>query len=91
MIRPPKPDWLASSGRIRNWGDSGHAGRLVGKAALDPLQTCVLCYSKQLNLAAFQRIIEAKFSEDDWLIYNTIGQSYPKITVSREPVRLILR
>jgi hypothetical protein len=22
--------------RIRNWSDSGHAGRLVGKAALDP-------------------------------------------------------
>src|SRR5258706_1242486 len=39
MIRPPKPDWLASSGRIRNWGDSGHAGRLVGKAALDPERT----------------------------------------------------
>jgi hypothetical protein len=35
MIRPPKPDWLASSGRIRNWGDSGHAGRLVGKAGAE--------------------------------------------------------
>src|SRR5260370_25222171 len=38
VIRPPKPDWLPSSGRIRNWGDSGHADRLVGKAALDPLR-----------------------------------------------------
>lgn len=34
------------------------------------------------NLAAFQRIIEVKFSEDDWLIYNAMGQSYPKITVT---------
>jgi hypothetical protein len=25
-------------GRIRNWGDSGHAGHLVGAAALDPKQ-----------------------------------------------------
>jgi hypothetical protein len=36
------------------------------------------------NLAAFQRIIEAKFSDDDWPIYNTLGQSYPKITVTLE-------
>lgn len=36
------------------------------------------------NLAAFQRIIEAKFNNDDWSIYNTLGQSFPKITVTLE-------
>lgn len=39
------------------------------------------------NLAAFQRIIEAKFSDDDWPIYNTMGQSYPKITITLEDMR----
>jgi hypothetical protein len=32
----PKPEWEACSGRIRNWGDSGHAGCMVGTAVLDP-------------------------------------------------------
>lgn len=36
------------------------------------------------NLAAFHRIIEAKFSDDDWPIHNMLGQSYPKITVTLE-------
>lgn len=39
------------------------------------------------NLAAFQRIIEAKFSDDDWAIYNTMGQSYPKIAIRLEDMR----
>lgn|ERR1700730_11572011 len=39
------------------------------------------------NLAAFQRIIEAKFSDDDWPIYNTLGQSYPKITVTLDDMK----
>src|SRR5215472_16776072 len=32
----PKPEWPALFGRIRNWGDSGHAGQTVGTAALEP-------------------------------------------------------
>ena len=39
------------------------------------------------NLAAFQRIIEAKFSEDDWSIYGTMGQSYPKISVMLDDMK----
>jgi alkyl sulfatase BDS1-like metallo-beta-lactamase superfamily hydrolase len=39
------------------------------------------------NLATFQRIIEAKFSDDDWPIYNTMGQSYPKITVTLDDMK----
>ena len=39
------------------------------------------------NLTAFQRIIEAKFSADDWSIYNTMGQSFPKITITLEDMK----
>jgi hypothetical protein len=39
------------------------------------------------NQAAFQRIIETMFSDDDWLVHNTMGQSYPKITITLDDMR----
>jgi hypothetical protein len=36
------------------------------------------------NLAAFKRIIEAKFERDDWQIHDAYGQSYPKLAVTLE-------
>lgn len=39
------------------------------------------------NLAAFQRIIETKFSDDDWAVCNTMGQSYPKVTIALDDMR----
>jgi hypothetical protein len=50
MVRPPKPDWRASSGRVRNWGDSGYTGLLVGKAALDPFRTSAVQFSRAAKL-----------------------------------------
>ncbi|MGA2314633.1 MAG: hypothetical protein ABSF87_20135 [Xanthobacteraceae bacterium] len=39
------------------------------------------------NIDAFRRIIEAKFGDDDWKVHNTLGQSYPKITVTLEDMQ----
>ena len=39
------------------------------------------------NLAAFSRIIEAKYERDDWDVHSAYGQSYPRLTVTQEDMR----
>ena len=57
---------------------------------MGPRRSCLcLIGTKRSNktLLHFSEIIEAKFSADDWSIYNTMGQSYPKITITLEDMK----
>ena len=39
------------------------------------------------HLEGFRPIIESKFENDDWEIFNSFGHSYPKIVVTLEDMR----
>ncbi len=39
------------------------------------------------NLDGFKPIIESKFASDDWEIFNSYAQSYPKIVVTLEDMQ----
>jgi hypothetical protein len=39
------------------------------------------------NLDAFKRIIEGKFERDEWEVYKTLGQSYPRLLITLDDMQ----
>src|SRR5215472_13736002 len=48
----PKPEWRALSWRTWNWGESGHAGCMVGTAVLDPEPNSMSCAAAEIQRSA---------------------------------------